>query len=320
MSTLSSPEEHELSRLSGGAAPTESEKRAALEAVLATAAFERAEQLRSFLRYICEMEIGGRGPELSEYLIGIEALGKPPGYSTGDDAGVRKRAHDLRQRLEEVYSGPLAGAAVRIELPKGRYAPRFLYSSARAALVTAAPSAVEPSVGHEDMGTLPIVSRRRVLAKVFWFGLAVGVLAVLAGQQIWSRLNPPREIAPEPGRIFEAEGRANVLAGDAVFASCPACSGRGRVKWIGRAGSLTIPVDVPSDGDYMLQVDYLLEGPRTLFISVNDAEGIEMPLRGNHWWIPASTGLMVRLRAGRNTVRFFNPKNYAPDLDRIVIR
>jgi hypothetical protein len=305
------------------AAPTDAEKRGALGQVLATASFERAEQLRSFLRYICEAEIAGRGADLSEYIIGIEALGKPPGYSTGDDSSVRKRAHDLRQRLEELYAGELVGARVRIELPKGRYAPRFLYAPARkdAALVSASPVLPAPAadvVGRvEPLRTAPPT---RILAKVFWFGFIVGVLAVLAGQLVWSKLHPGRLVVADPGRVFEAEARSNVFEGDAEVAPCPACSGRNRVKWIGKAGALTLPVDVPTNGAYMLQVDYLVDGPRTFFISVNGGEALEMPVRGNDWWIPASTAVMVRLNAGPNTIRLFNTKTYAPDLDRIVLR
>jgi hypothetical protein len=313
VSTVTPPEEHVLQALA--AVPAEVEKRAALEQVLATSSFERAEQLRSFLRYICEMEIAGRGGELSEYLIGIEALGKRPGYSTGDDAGVRKRAHDLRQRLEELYAGELAAAPVRIELPKGRYAPRFFYPSGTLVPPT---RPVPAAVG--EMEALPVGARRRALVKVFWLGFAVGIVVWLAGERLWARWHPPRQVVADPGRVVEAEDRSNELGGGAVVGPCPACSGRGRVKWIGRDGFLAVPVEVPSDGDYMLQVDYLVEGPRTLFVGINGAPGIELPLRGSHWWIPASTSLMVRLHAGRNILRFSNPRTYAPDLDRIVIR
>src|SRR5512134_286505 len=84
----------------GGPGPAESpsaeDKRAAVEQVLRSAHFERADQLRSFLRYVCDMELAGRGPELNEHLIGVEALGRPPAYSTTDDSSVRRCAHTLR--------------------------------------------------------------------------------------------------------------------------------------------------------------------------------------------------------------------------------
>jgi hypothetical protein len=116
----------------GGPAPAGSpgaeEKRAALDQVLQSAHFERADQLRSFLRYVCEMDLAGRGSELNEHLIGVEALGRPPHYSTTDDSSVRRCAHTLRLKLEEAYASDLAGARVRIELPRGGYQPRFHFA------------------------------------------------------------------------------------------------------------------------------------------------------------------------------------------------
>jgi len=76
---------------------TSEQKRAALDAVLHSQTFSRADQLKCFLRYVCEMEMAGRGHELTEYLIGIEALGRPASYSPGDDSGVRTRAFALRK-------------------------------------------------------------------------------------------------------------------------------------------------------------------------------------------------------------------------------
>ncbi len=101
------------------------EKRKALEEVLRSATFVRASQVRNFLRYICEMEFAGRGAALHEYLIGVEALGRPAAYSTEDDSSVRRRAYALRQKLDEVYAKELTDARIRIDVPKGSYVPRF---------------------------------------------------------------------------------------------------------------------------------------------------------------------------------------------------
>ena len=103
----------------------DAEKRAALEAVLQSATFTRASQVRNFLRYICEMEFAGRAAALHEYLIGVEALGRPTAYSTEDDSSVRRRAYALRQKLDEVYAKELTDVRVRIDVPKGSYVPRF---------------------------------------------------------------------------------------------------------------------------------------------------------------------------------------------------
>ena len=103
----------------------DADKRAALEEVLKSTTFVRASQVRNFLRYICEMEFAGRAAALHEYLIGVEALGRPTAYSTEDDSSVRRRAYALRQKLEQVYETELADAPIRIDVPKGSYVPRF---------------------------------------------------------------------------------------------------------------------------------------------------------------------------------------------------
>jgi hypothetical protein len=104
----------------------DAEKRAALEQVLQSATFTRASQVRNFLRYICEMEMAGRGAALHEYLIAVEAMGCPAAYSTDSDSSVRRRAYALRQKLDLVYANELIGARIRIEVPKGGYVPRFV--------------------------------------------------------------------------------------------------------------------------------------------------------------------------------------------------
>jgi len=123
-------------------APSASEKRDALARVLGTSAFLRAGQLCNFLRYIAEMEIAGRAAELSEYLIGVEALGRPPGYSTADDSTVRRRAHALRQKLDEVYASELSGATLRIDLSKGSYVPHYVRVEA------GSPASIPPGSGR----------------------------------------------------------------------------------------------------------------------------------------------------------------------------
>jgi hypothetical protein len=104
----------------------DADKREALEQVLRSTTFTRARQVRNFLRYICEMELAGRAAALHEYLIAVEAMGRPMAYSTEEDSSVRRRAYALRQKLDEVYATELADANVRIDVPKGGYVPRFI--------------------------------------------------------------------------------------------------------------------------------------------------------------------------------------------------
>jgi len=124
----------------------EGEKRAALEQVLQSATFTRANQVRNFLRYICEMEMAGRGDALHEYLIAVEAMGRPAAYSTDSDSSVRRRAYALRQKLAAVYANELTGARIRIEVPKGGYVPRYV--DVGPASERPGPAFAEPPAAH----------------------------------------------------------------------------------------------------------------------------------------------------------------------------
>lgn len=76
------------------------EKRQALERVVASRTFSRSDQLRNFLRYICEAEFEGRARELNEYALGVSVLGRPADYSPTEDSCVRTRAYELRNKLK----------------------------------------------------------------------------------------------------------------------------------------------------------------------------------------------------------------------------
>jgi hypothetical protein len=105
--------------------PTPEQKRAALDAVLQSETFARSDQLRNFLHYIGEMTLSGRGREISEYLIAVEALGRPADFSPADDSSVRSRAHELRRKILKYYESENREASILIDLPKGSYVLRF---------------------------------------------------------------------------------------------------------------------------------------------------------------------------------------------------
>jgi hypothetical protein len=290
--------------------PDPGEKRAALQEVLQSRSFERSSQLQAFLRFVCEKEIAGRAGELSEHLIGVEALGRPPGYSPAEDSVVRRRAIDLREKLQDVYANELAAARLRIELPKGRYVPRF---------VRVAEAAV-PSV------SLPAVERPAP-APSRWKGPGLAFAAFLAGLALGAAGAAYRWRATAPasaarGVSYEAEDAASVLHGMAVRDRCEACSGGGRVRNIGRTPANYVAfsdVRVAEDGHYLLTIHFVLDGQRGLSVHVNDGAAVDLPLKGHSWVEPAEVTIVVPLRAGANTIRFFNDRAVAPDLDRIEL-
>jgi len=101
------------------------EKRLALTRVLESRTFGRSDQLRAFLRYVCEAELEGRANQLNEYALGVSVLGRPEGYSPAEDSSVRSRAYELRNKLKAYYQTEAPDDPIQIEIEKGAYVPRF---------------------------------------------------------------------------------------------------------------------------------------------------------------------------------------------------
>jgi hypothetical protein len=176
------------------------DKQRAVELVLQSRTFVRSEQLRAFLRYVCSMEIEGRGEQITEYRVAVEALGRPQDYMTTEDSAVRNRAHALRVKLEELYTKELPDAPVRIDFFKGSYRPHFvvqkpLDEDGSVAPVTTSVEMAKPRTMEPKLRAMGLVAA----------GL---VLAFLAG--VWFRgvvkPKPDSLIAEAWGPLFNKDG------------------------------------------------------------------------------------------------------------------
>ena len=105
---------------------TRDEEKAELEAVLASGTFARAQNLARLLRYLCTRYFEGRASDLKEYNIGVEALGRPPGFDPASNSIVRVELHRLREKLKRHYEVDGQNDPVVIVLEPGNYAPRFI--------------------------------------------------------------------------------------------------------------------------------------------------------------------------------------------------
>ncbi len=123
-------------------APTADEVRAELQRVLAA-------QMSSFLTYVVEETLAGRGGHLKGYNVAVEALGRGADFDPVADPIVRVEANRLRRALDAHYSGEGAASPLRIVLERGSYMPRFVRADAGAAVTPA------PENGRADAGALP---------------------------------------------------------------------------------------------------------------------------------------------------------------------
>src|SRR6266496_5868288 len=158
----------------------EEEKRQALDRVLASRTFSRSDQLRNFLRYVCEAEFEGRGQGLNEYVLGVSVLGRPSDYSPAEDSCVRSRAYELRNKLKTYYRLEAPSDPLQIDIRKGAYIPQFQRAAETKPLeIAISPSALEASALIPAPPEAPYTpARRGVPARP---RIAVTLVALLAG-------------------------------------------------------------------------------------------------------------------------------------------
>jgi Tol biopolymer transport system component len=116
-----------------------------------------ANRSSALLRFLVIETLEGRSEYLKEYVLGVQALGRPESFDPRIDPIARVEASRLRNKLDLTYADPTEQPSVRIRLPKGTYVPEFAIES------------VPEKVGH------PTGLRRTYVAA----GLAAAFLAGL---------------------------------------------------------------------------------------------------------------------------------------------
>ena len=92
-----------------------------VERLVKSKTFETSEVHRRLLQYLAEKTLSGEADRLKEYIIGLEAFGKPDTYDTKQDSIVRLQVGRLRQKLAAYYQTEAAGDPVVVSLPKGAF-------------------------------------------------------------------------------------------------------------------------------------------------------------------------------------------------------
>lgn len=96
-----------------------------VQRIVASSRFARAPLLSKFLQHVCAETIAGRGPEISEYLVGVLVFDRPQGYRTVEDNIVRNYARQLRKRLSEYFEDEGRLEPLQVHIPLGGYVPEF---------------------------------------------------------------------------------------------------------------------------------------------------------------------------------------------------
>ncbi|MEK1930618.1 MAG: adenylate cyclase [Pararhizobium sp.] len=107
--------------------PSPDEIRAQLARILESSEFPSFGRGAAFLNFVIEEALAGRARRLKGYLIAVEVFKRREGF-TQDDPVVRIEAGRLRRILERYYLVAGQEDPVRIDIPKGGYAPSFTWN------------------------------------------------------------------------------------------------------------------------------------------------------------------------------------------------
>ena len=153
-----------------------------MERILGSRAFQGAEILKSFLRFVVGKSIDGQENELKEYTIATEVFGRKSDYDTRTDSLVRVQAARLRSKLEEYYRAEGKSDPIRIQLPKGHYVPLFTQTklngevSKRASENDSSVSTQVPKRPRRGIGIFRRRADRYLLATLIGLNLLLGFM------------------------------------------------------------------------------------------------------------------------------------------------
>jgi adenylate cyclase len=110
--------------------PSAAAVRAQVERMTASSVFRNSPQLATFLWFIVEAQLRGKGERLKGYTIGVEVLRRDTSFDPQVDPIVRVEATRLRRALERYYVGPGVEDTIMISMPRGGYVPRIGWRTA----------------------------------------------------------------------------------------------------------------------------------------------------------------------------------------------
>jgi hypothetical protein len=184
-----------------------------IQRIIATPAFARSPLLTRFLLYVCERRAEGREEEITEYQIGIHAIGRPTSYSPGEDNIVRNYARLLRKRLEEYFAGEGRHEPLRVLIPRGSYVPVFEPNSASPGDESVQPADPAPELTAPAGDRSPSSRPRLGLP----FGILIAALAVAALGWWGIRSRAPHLYDVFWREVFQSRRAVYLVPGDSGF-------------------------------------------------------------------------------------------------------
>lgn len=174
-----------------GSKPSDEDVREALDRMMSHPDFGASDRRRTFLRFVVEEALAGRGRALKGFTIAQSVFDRDDSFDPKVDPVVRLEARRVRQDLDSYYVGPGANDPVRISIPKGGYAPLFEARCPDSA------SALVPGTPVEKGDTPAAETARGAGRKTIGVAMGVAGLAIIAVVYTWL-YRTEDVITPEP--------------------------------------------------------------------------------------------------------------------------
>jgi len=115
-----------------------------LAQIVGSETFAPSQRRQRFLEHIVGETLAGRGGRLKGYSIATQVFGRSGEFDPNIDPVVRVEAGRLRDKLREYYEREGQSDAIRIDLPKGSYAPRIVFRNSETSEHGPAPDVPPP--------------------------------------------------------------------------------------------------------------------------------------------------------------------------------
>jgi hypothetical protein len=205
--------------------PTPEQIRACLMRMLASPQFSDSPQLSSFLSFIVEETLQGRGSDLKGYSIATLALNRPSSFDPQTDPIVRVQAGRLRQAMTE-YEAAFPDNPVVITLDKGVYAPLFSLRDIETLPIARSSLAVPESASRAAAGRQYFRWTRKRPIRALVLGLAAIGLTSLAGAGVYLLRKASAPVtASEQALTFDRFAPSIVVEADVVSPEPPDLAG-----------------------------------------------------------------------------------------------
>lgn len=179
----------------------EADIRLQLERILAFPELQASDRRREMLRYIVEEALAGRSSELKATSIAIAVFDRGADFDQQSDPVVRLEARKLRRDLDNYYVAEGREDPVRIEIPKGRYVPKFSRQQGPEHTGESDPAVRSTADTNDDLVEKRI-SGRKSKGAFIRLALATMALVVLFGSALFWVMQPVEKDHSEGGLPF----------------------------------------------------------------------------------------------------------------------